>query len=109
MKLLKKSIPLPIIYCCAICLLFVLLASMLAHSTSSTHGEPAATKHYTVGYKSVRITAEDTLWGIASQSYSPEYGTLQDYIHEIMRCNAMTSEYIQAGGFLIVPVYTFAS
>lgn len=102
MKLLKKKYSLPVI--CAICLLPILLAGMLFLSSHTLHG-PAASRHYEIGYKSVYITAEDTLWGIAKQSYSPEYGTLEEYIQEIMRCNAMKSEYIQAGGFLIVPVY----
>ena len=109
MKLLKRNIPLPIIYCCAICLLFIILAGMLFHSFSGASGKPASVRHYEIGYKSVHITAEDTLWGIAKQSYSPEYGTLEDYIQEIMRCNAMKSEYIRAGCFLIVPVYLSVS
>lgn len=58
-----------------------------------------------LSFKSVPVTSKDTLWSIASENYSEEYGSLKDYIQEIKRCNSLQSDNIKAGSSLIVPVY----
>lgn len=58
-----------------------------------------------LSFKSVPVTPKDTLWSIASENYSKEYGSLKDYIQEIKRCNSLQSDNIKAGSSLIVPVY----
>ena len=59
-----------------------------------------------LNFQSVSITSKDTLWGIAREYYSEEYGSMNDYINEIKRCNSLTSDFIYAGSSLIVPIYT---
>lgn len=69
---------------------------------------PAAMQSNTtreLSFKSVPVTPKDTLWSIASENYSEEYGSLKDYIQEIKRCNSLKSDNIKAGSSLIVPVY----
>ena len=34
-----------------------------------------------------------------------EYGSLQNYIKEIKRCNSLTTDNINAGSSLLVPIY----
>ena len=58
-----------------------------------------------VFYKTVRITAKDTLWSIAKDNYRKEYGSLQNYIKDIKECNSLSSDSINAGCSIIVPVY----
>jgi len=58
-----------------------------------------------LSFKCVPVTPRDTLWSIASENYTEEYGSIEDYIQEIMRCNSLYSDNIRAGSYLIVPVY----
>lgn len=67
--------------------------------------EVQAANHQEISFKSVRISSNDTLWSIAKENYSAEYGTLEEYIQEIMRCNSLTSADIHAGSSIIVPIY----
>lgn len=67
--------------------------------------EAQAAYDHEVSFKSIRISTNDTLWSIAKENYSADYGTLEEYIQEIMRCNALTSDEINAGSSIIIPIY----
>ncbi len=54
---------------------------------------------------SVEIRKGDTLWSIASDYISDEYGDMNDYIREIKESNGITSDNIHAGNYIIVPYY----
>lgn len=54
---------------------------------------------------SVYIETDDTLWSIAYKYYSEEFGSIEDYIKEIKKCNSLKSDAIYAGRHIIVPVY----
>lgn len=58
-----------------------------------------------LSFKSVCVTPADTLWSIARENYTEEYGSLQNYIKEIKRCNSLTTDNINAGSSLLVPIY----
>lgn len=58
-----------------------------------------------LSYRSISVTGEDTLWSIAKENYSREWGSINAYIKEIKRCNSLASEEINAGGSLVIPVY----
>lgn len=58
---------------------------------------------------SVEVKKGDTLWSIASEYISDEYGNINDYIKEIKDSNGMTSDEIHTGNFIIVPYYADAS
>ncbi|WP_167956583.1 cell division suppressor protein YneA [Anaerosporobacter faecicola] len=55
--------------------------------------------------KSIQIVKGDTLWGIAEENITSHYRSIEDYIDEIMECNALTSDVIHEGQYLIVPYY----
>ena len=58
-----------------------------------------------ITYMSVYIETDDTLWSIAYKYYSEEFGSIEDYIKEIKKCNSLKSDAIYAGRHIIVPVY----
>lgn len=62
---------------------------------------------YEISFESVFITSQDTLWSIATEYYSKDYGydSIQEYIDEIKQCNSLESESIYAGSSLLVPIY----
>lgn len=57
-------------------------------------------------YKSIMVSDSDTLWSIAKE-YRDEahYGSVGDYIREVMQINGLTSDAIYADAHLIVPYY----
>lgn len=58
-----------------------------------------------ITYISVYIETDDTLWRIAGKYYSEEFGSIEDYIKEIKKCNSLKSDAIYAGRHIIVPIY----
>lgn len=81
---------------------------VLSFGISHDNAHPTAMQTGTgreLSFKSVPVTSKDTLWSIASENYSEEYGSLKDYIREIKRCNSLKSDNITAGSSLIVPVF----
>ncbi len=76
--------------------------------TLSAHNAKAA-RPQILNYETVQVTAQDTLWKIAKEHYVEEYGSLKDYIKEIKRCNSLSSDYINAGSSLMVPIYAVIS
>lgn len=71
---------------------------------TSSHVQ-AAVEESRIHYLSVPIVAEDTLSEIASEYYSDEFGSMDDYIARIKQYNSLTSDAIYAGNYLIVPIY----
>ena len=55
--------------------------------------------------KSILIEAGDTLWNIASENFSEEYDSIEEYVSAIKECNHITSDKICTGNYLIVPYY----
>lgn len=57
-------------------------------------------------YKSITVSDSDTLWSIAEE-YMDEihYGSIYEYIREVMQINSLTSDAIYADAHLIVPYY----
>lgn len=58
-----------------------------------------------ITYISVYIETDDTLWSIAYKYYSKEFGSIENYIKEIKKCNSLKSDAIYAGRYIIVPIY----
>lgn len=56
-------------------------------------------------YESICIKDGDTLWSIASQYISEEYGNKDEYIRELMRMNGLKTDCIQSGNYLTVTYY----
>lgn len=91
---------------------FVLVAGILGMiMAGSTQAEKfffssaTAADSSRLSYRSVSVTSKDTLWSIAKENYTSEWGDFSDYLEEIKRCNSLTSEKITSGNSLIVPIY----
>lgn len=85
----------------------VVITFLLPFISTLILGKPSAsalTVHepYTY-YEVVKIQPGDTLWEIASR-YKDERTDIRQYIKTIQDFNQMTSDFIQAGHHIIVPV-----
>ncbi len=83
-----------------ICVLTAILSLILVFNvTTSAHNtydtETVYTNHY--------INDGDTLWDIANENYTPEYGSFKEYLNEIRSLNHLTSDVIHAGEYLVIP------
>ena len=56
--------------------------------------------------ESVLVKKGDTITAIA-QRYAPEYSYIsaKQYMEDILELNNMSSEYIQAGNYILLPIY----
>ena len=81
------------------------LSLMIYHIANACSVKGQTVSGRELSFKSVSVTTKDTLWSIAKENYTEEYGSIQNYIKEIKRCNSLTSDDIYAGSFLLVPVY----
>lgn len=57
-------------------------------------------------YTCVEIKNGDTLWDIASEHITKEYGSLQEYVAEVKALNGLQSDNIRSGQSLIIPYYS---
>lgn len=85
---------------------FLIVTTSIAVSSfrSSAKNDPA--RENTKYYKSIVVSDSDTLWSIA-EDYMDEthYGSINEYIREVMQINRLTSDAIYADAHLIVPYY----
>lgn len=56
-------------------------------------------------YKSIEISAGDTLWSIAEENMSDEYESIYEYIDEVMDMNNLETDEIHYGQHLTVAYY----
>ncbi|MCR4611704.1 MAG: LysM peptidoglycan-binding domain-containing protein [Lachnospiraceae bacterium] len=92
---LKKSIA---ILCCLIIAIISLI--LVFNVTSSAHNTYSTDTYYT----NLCIDDGDTLWDIAKNNYTVEYGSFNDYINEIRSINHISNDVIHAGEYLVIPV-----
>lgn len=74
-------------------------------TASGSVGAPQQNGTKELSFKSICVNPNDTLWSIAKENYTEEYGSLNNYIKEIKRCNSLTTDKINAGSSLLVPIY----
>ncbi len=63
---------------------------------------PSGYKYYT----SIVVEKGDTLWDIANQYITPEYGDISEYIGEVKYLNHLRGDEIHAGEYLTIPYYS---
>lgn len=64
--------------------------------------EPLVTYKY---YKSIQLVQGDSLWSVAETYMSDHYGSIDEYITELMEMNNLHSDQIYAGQYLTVSYY----
>lgn len=57
-------------------------------------------------YTSIEIQKGDTLWSIAEEYITAEYGSVQDYVTEIKALNGLGDDRIHAGQYLTISYYS---
>ena len=82
----------------AIIALFVLIATC---RNGKAVGKTDRIKRLT----SVSVQEGDCIWSIASEYYSDEFGSMQDYIKEIKKTNNLSGDRINYGYSLLIPYY----
>lgn len=84
-------------------ILMLCSVSLLFHKTiSSASTNPPGEKCFL----SVEIQPGDSLWSIASNYYTEEWNSIEDYIEEIKEFNGIYHEEIRFGDYLMIPYYT---
>ena len=85
------------------CLIITVTVSM--NSFLSNAKEESSPVYYKY-FKSITIENGDTLWSIAQEYMDNDhYDTIQDYIHEVKKMNALSNDDITYGQHLIIPYY----
>ncbi len=83
--------------------LIVILLCTFALSTLATAKHTQAAQRGTqTTYESIRIAGGDSLWSIAQQYHGIEEAA--DFVEELKVLNNLSSDRIQAGSYLLVPV-----
>ncbi len=55
-------------------------------------------------YTNTYINDGDTLWSIARDNYSAEYGSFDNYVDEIRSLNHISNDIIHSGEYLVIPI-----
>ena len=90
----------------AITVVAILLGMVIGNNVLSTSHSSASTEYEkALYYTSVEVEAGDTLWTIAEENMSAEFGDVNAYIDEIKAINNLHGDTIHAGAYLMVPYY----
>lgn len=82
----------------------VLSAFLISISTQARDLEHTAEYKY---YKSIEIAKGDTLWSIAKENIDTNhYKNVHEYVDEIKAMNAMKSDHIISGNYIVIPYYS---
>lgn len=93
-----------IIYLCSIAFIIILIILVAGKITgNSLKAEASLDGSYV--YETVIIEDGDTLWSIAQANHNSYAGSLEEYINEIKVVNNLNSDFIEAGEYLILPLY----
>lgn len=84
--------------------IFVLVCALGVSSIVASGQSEAAQNSYKY-YTSVEIEKGDTLWNIAEQYMSAEYGSIQEYVDEIKEINNLGDDEIHSGQYLTIPYF----
>lgn len=74
----------------------------LVDAHEDNHESLVITKKY---YKSIEISEGDSLWKIAEEYMSEEYGSIHEYIDEIKEMNNLLTDDIHDGQYLTIAYY----
>ena len=80
----------------------ILAVSSIFTMSAKAKELPSGYKYYT----SIVVEKGDTLWDIANQYITPEYGDISEYIGEVKYLNQLRGDKIHAGEYLTIPYYS---
>lgn len=83
-------------------LLCVLIGSSIGSFSQSNAARQDSYKYYT----SIEIQKGDTLWDIATEYMTSEYGNISEYVEELKEVNHLGDDAIHAGQYLTIPYFS---
>ena len=72
---------------------------------SDAHGNAQESPITYKYYKSIVIQPGDTLWDIALEYKTDDYGSTQEYVDELKEINSLESDSIQESQYLMIAYY----
>ena len=85
-----------------IALVTILFCTFALSTMATAKHTKAASRHTQITYESVRINGGDSLWSIAQEYRGVE--STSDFVEELKTINNLSSDHIQSGSYLLVPV-----
>ena len=86
--------------------LFITIGSIVFGSSfSDAHGNAQESPNTYKYYKSIVIQPGDTLWDIALEYKTDDYGSTQEYVDELKEINSLESDSIQESQYLMIAYY----
>ena len=83
-------------------LIVILFCTFAFSAISTAKHTQAAQRNTQTTYESVRISGGDSLWSIAQEYRGIE--PTEDFVEELMVINNLSSDHIQSGSYILVPV-----
>jgi cell division protein YceG involved in septum cleavage len=83
-------------------LIIILLCTLALSTFTTAKHTQAAQRNTLVRYESVRIVGGDSLWSIARKYRGKE--ATAEFVSELKTLNGLSSDNIQAGAYLLVPI-----
>ena len=100
-RVLRRNIR---IFATSFILIMVCSAMFFTMKVKAQNSDASASQKY---YKSITITAGDTLWNYAERYADEEhYEDYQEYVDEVLRMNGLMNDEITVGQCLIIPYYS---
>lgn len=85
-----------------VALIVILLCTFALSTLTTAKHTQAAQRETQITYESIRISSGDSLWSIA-QEYRGIQNT-SDFVEEIKTINNLSSDQIQSGSYILIPV-----
>ncbi len=82
-------------------ILFITIGSAFSDAHGNAQESPITYKYY----KSIIIQPGDTLWDIALEYKTDDYGSTQEYVDELKEINSLESDSIQESQYLMIAYY----
>ena len=82
-------------------LLLLFTVFLVPERTAAAKNEPSGTYQIL----SVEVEEGDSLWTIASEYFTEDFGSIRSFISEIKRMNGLTSDTLYAEAYILVPCY----
>lgn len=84
---------------------FMMMIGTCAVTARTANAGDASDKRFKY-YTTITVQSGDTLWAIAEEYRTEEYGTISAYIKEVQTLNHLNGSEIISGSSLVVPYYS---